>query len=149
MRERQRVYCRCVNETERVCVCVCWGVCECERETDRVGAIVSVRTQVLLHHALNSLPHARSLAPTHTHTHTHTHRRMSYLMLLMLPASDPSLHRSSWVATICLSASNSRVSLSNCSSWRRRAGREGEGGREGKREGRRRGRRGRRWMEGG
>lgn len=43
---------------------------------------------------------------------------MHYLMLLMLPVSDPSLHRSSWLATIWRSASSSRVSLSNCSSWK-------------------------------
>ena len=36
----------------------------------------------------------------------------------MLPASDPSLHLSSWVATIWRSASSSRVSRSNWSSWR-------------------------------
>lgn len=44
----------------------------------------------------------------------------AYLMLLMLPASDPSLHLSSWVATIWRSASSSLVRRSNCSSWRGR-----------------------------
>ena len=43
--------------------------------------------------------------------------RARYLTLLMLPVSDPSLHRSSWLATIWRSASRSRVSLSNCNSW--------------------------------
>lgn len=38
-------------------------------------------------------------------------------MLLMLPASDPSLHLSSWVATIWRSASSSLVRRSNWSSW--------------------------------
>lgn len=42
-----------------------------------------------------------------------------YLTLLMLPVSDPSLHRSSWLATIWRSASSSRVSLSNCNSWKK------------------------------
>lgn len=36
----------------------------------------------------------------------------------MLPVSEPSLHLSSWLATICRSASSSRVRRSNCSSWR-------------------------------
>lgn len=49
------------------------------------------------------------------HTHTHTH-----LMLVMLPVSEPSLHLSSWLATICRSASSSRVRRSNCNSWRER-----------------------------
>lgn len=40
-----------------------------------------------------------------------------YLMLLMLPASDPSLHLSSWVATIWRSASSSLVRRSNWSSY--------------------------------
>lgn len=43
---------------------------------------------------------------------THTH-----LMLVMLPVSEPSLHLSSWLATICRSASSSLVRRSNCSSW--------------------------------
>lgn len=50
--------------------------------------------------------------------HTHTENRVcTYLMLLMLPASDPSLHLSSWVATIWRSASSSLVRRSNWSSW--------------------------------
>lgn len=48
-------------------------------------------------------------------THTHTH-----LMLVMLPVSEPSLHLSSWLATICRSASSSLVRRSNCNSWRER-----------------------------
>lgn len=40
-----------------------------------------------------------------------------YLMLLMLPASEPSLHLSSWVATIWRSASSSLVRRSNWSSY--------------------------------
>lgn len=50
--------------------------------------------------------------------HTQTH-----LMLVMLPVSEPSLHLSSWLATICRSASSSLVRRSNCNSWRER-GRE-------------------------
>lgn len=46
-----------------------------------------------------------------THTQSHTH-----LMLVMLPVSEPSLHLSSWLATICRSASSSLVRRSNCSS---------------------------------
>ncbi len=48
-------------------------------------------------------------------THTYTH-----LMLVMLPVSEPSLHLSSWLATICRSASSSLVRRSNCNSWRER-----------------------------
>ena len=35
----------------------------------------------------------------------------------MLPVSEPSLHLSSWLATICRSASSSLVRRSNCNSW--------------------------------
>ena len=41
-------------------------------------------------------------------------------MLVMLPVSEPSLHLSSWLATICRSASSSLVRRSNCNSWRER-----------------------------
>lgn len=47
--------------------------------------------------------------------HTCTH-----LMLVMLPVSEPSLHLSNWLATICRSASSSLVRRSNCNSWRER-----------------------------
>lgn len=45
-----------------------------------------------------------------------------YLMLFMLPASDPSLHLSSWVATIWRSASSSLVRRSNWSSYTGKGG---------------------------
>lgn len=44
----------------------------------------------------------------------------THLMLVMLPVSEPSLHLSSWLATICRSASSSLVRRSNCNSCKER-----------------------------